>query len=435
VRPHAIAHLAARQILDSRGRPTLEVDVVLASGALGRASVPTGVSTGRREALELRDGGDAWHGNGVRLAIATVREHIAPHIAGLDAREQERVDAALLELDGTAVLARLGANAVLGASLATARAAAAEDALPLWRYLGGARAATLPVPMLSAIEGGVHADNLLSVQEILLVPLTSSTYSEALRVCAEAYTELGYVLLARHMRRTLGDQGGFAPPLGTTEEALDLVVEAVEAAGYQPGEEIAIAIDAAAAQLRQDGGYRIDGDTVSSEQLIAHWADLCARYPIIALEDGLDDDWPGWHELTQQLRPAVEVVGDDLFATHAEALQHGIDRGIASAVVIKPNQVGTLTDARRTAELAAAAGYASVAANRSGDTEDTAIADLAVGLGCDYIKAGAPARSERAAKHNRLLRIEEALGAGARLAGRRHQFLSDEARSDRGGSR
>jgi enolase len=434
VRPHAIAHLAARQILDSRGRPTLEVDVVLASGAHGRASVPTGVSTGRHEALELRDGGDVWHGNGVRLAIATVREDIAPHIGGLDARDQEHVDAALLELDGTAVLARLGANAVLGVSLATARAAAAEDALPLWRYLAGERPATLPVPMLSAIEGGVHADNLLSVQEILLVPLTAPTYSEALRICAEVYTELGYVLLARHMQRTLGDQGGFAPPLSTTEEALDLLLEAVEAAGYQPGDEVAIAIDAAAGQLRQDGGYRLDGDTVSSEQLIAHWADLCARYPIIAIEDGLDDDWPGWRELTQQLRPAVEVVGDDLFATHAEALQLGIDCGIASAVVVKPNQVGTLTGARRTAELAAAAGYASVAASRSGDTEDTAIADLAVGFGCDYIKAGAPARSERAAKHNRLLRIEEALGAGARLA-RRHQFLSDEARSDRGGSR
>jgi enolase len=433
VRPHAIAHLAARQILDSRGRPTLEVDVVLASGARGCASVPTGVSTGRREALELRDGGDAWHGNGVGLAIATVREHIAPHIAGLDARDQEHVDAALLELDGTAALARLGANAVLGVSLATARAAAAEDALPLWRYLGGARTATLPVPMLSAIEGGVHADNLLSVQEILLVPLTALTYSEALRICAEVYTELGYLLLARHMRRTLGDQGGFAPSLSTTEEALDLVVEAVEAAGYQPGEEVAIAIDAAAGQLRQDGGYRIDGDTVSSEQLIAHWADLCVRYPIIAIEDGLDDDWHGWRELTQQLRPAVEVVGDDLFATHAESLQLGIDGGIASAVVVKPNQVGTLTGARRTAELAAAAGYASIAASRSGDTEDTAIADLAVGFGCDYIKAGAPARSERAAKHNRLLRIEEALGPAAGLA--RRQFLSDEARSDRGGSR
>jgi enolase len=419
-----IESVRARQILDSRGHPTVEVDVVLASGALGRASVPVGASTGRYEALELRDGGEAWDGRGVQQAVANVRDEIAPQLLGAEARDQEALDALLTRLDDTSALVRLGANAVLGVSLAAARAAAEDAGQPLWRHLGGPGVQTLPIPMLNALEGGVHADNRLLVQEFMLVPLSAPTFSEALRMGAEAYHHLGHLLLARGLARAVGDEGGFAPQLDSTEGALDLLVAAIESAGYHPGVDIALALDAAASELGDvdRDGYRIDGEAepLTSQELVAYWADLCERYPIVSLEDALgEEDWTGWRGLTHRLGQRVQLVGDDLFVTHASLLQLGIDQGIANAVLIKPNQVGTLTRTLQTMSLARAAGYTTVMAHRSGDTEDTTIADLAVAGGCRFIKAGAPARSERVAKYNRLLHIEEQLGANARFAGGR----------------
>jgi enolase len=417
-----IEHVHARQILDSRGHPTVEVDVVVASGARGRAAVPVGASTGRYEALDLRDGGDAWDGRGVRQAIAGVHDEIAPRVIGLDAADQEQLDALLVELDGTSALARLGANAVLGVSLAAARAAAADSGQPLWRYLGGG-SPMLPIPMVSAVDGGLHADNRLLVQEFMLVPIGAATFSEALRIATESYHHLGYLLLARGLTRAVGDEGGFAPQLDSAEAALDLLVAAIESAGYEPGVDLGLALDAAASELLDaDGdGYRIEGEgeLVSSAELVAYWADLCEHYPIVSLEDGLgEEDWSGWRGLTERLGRRVQLVGDDLFVTHPSLLQLGIDQGVANAALIKPNQVGTLTRTLETIALAMGAGYTAVMAHRSGDTEDTTIADLAVATGCRFIKAGAPARSERVAKYNRLLRIEEELGADAIFAGR-----------------
>ena len=420
-----IARVHGRQILDSRGHPTVEVDVVLASGAFGRAAVPVGASTGRYEALELRDGGEAWDGRGVRRAVANVREDIAPHVVGLDCGDQEALDAVLVGLDDTSGFVSLGANAVLGVSLAAARAAADEAGQPLWRHLADGGQPTLPIPMLNVLEGGVHADNRLLVQEFMLVPVGAPTFSEALRMGGEVYHRLGHLLLARGLTRAVGDEGGFAPALDSSEEALDLLVAAIESAGYRPGIDVALALDAAASELGDvdRDGYRIDGEAepLASAEFVAYWASLCDRYPIVSLEDALgEEDWTGWRILTQRLGSRVQLVGDDLFVTRPSLLQLGIDQGIANAVVIKPNQVGTLTRALETIALARTAGYATVMANRAGDTEDTTIADLAVATGCRFIKAGGPARSERVAKYNRLLRIEEELGPPARFAGGEH---------------
>jgi enolase len=415
-----IEQVLARQILDSRGHPTLEVDVVLESGALGRAAVPAGASTGRYEALEVRDGGEEWGGRGVRTAIASVEKQIGPRILGLDASDREALDAFLVEWDGTSALVRLGANAILGVSLAAARAAAGDVGEPLWRHIGGRDARTLPIPMLNVLAGGLHADNRLTVQEIMVVPLMAPTFSEALRIGVEVYHELGYLLLARGLGRALGDEGGYAPRLASAEVALELTSAAIAAAGYEPGVDVALALDIAASELRDGRGYRLNGDgrSLSSAELVDRWADLCERYPVVSLEDALGEaDWMGWRELTQRLGARVQLVGDDLFATHPSLLQLGIDQQIANAVLIKPNQVGTLTRVLETIALADRAGYAAVMAHRSGETEDTTIADLAVATGCRFIKAGAPARSERAAKYNRLLRIEEELGSAARFAG------------------
>jgi enolase len=417
-----IERILARQILDSRGHPTVEVDVVLVSGALGRASVPVGASTGRYEALELRDGGEAWDGRGVRHAIANVRDEIAARVVGLDARDQEAIDATLVELDGTSGLVRLGANAVLAVSLAAARAAADDAGEALWRYLAHGDEPTLPIPMFNVLEGGVHADNRLLLQEFMLVPLSAPSFSEALRMGGEAYHHLGQLLLARGMTRAVGDEGGFAPALDSSEVALELLVAAIESAGYRPGIDVALALDAAASELGDvdRSGYCINGEAepLTSDELAAYWVGLCDRYPIVSLEDALgEEDWRGWRILTQLLGSRVQLVGDDLFVTHASLLQLAIDQRIANAVLIKPNQVGTLTRTLETIALAHNAGYATIMAHRAGDTEDTTIADLAIATGCRFIKAGAPARSERVAKYNRLLRIEEQLGDRARFAG------------------
>ena len=417
-----IARVLARQILDSRGHPTLEVDVVLESGALGRAAVPAGVSTGRYEALEVRDGGEAWGGRGVRLAVASVVEQIGPRIIGLEASDREGLDEFLVDWDGTSALVRLGANAILGVSLAAARAAATDQGEPLWRHLGGPEARTLPIPMLNVLAGGLHADNRLTVQELMIVPVAAPSFSEALRIGVEVYHELGYVLLARGLGRMIGDEGGYAPRVSSADEALELVTTAISAAGYRPGIDVALALDVAASELRDGRGYRLDGNgrSLTPDELVDRWAQLCERYPIVSLEDGLGEaDWNGWRALTERLGGRVQLVGDDLFATHPSLLQLGVEQRIANAVLVKPNQVGTLTRVLETIAIAHGAGYTAVMSHRSGDTEDTTIADLAVATGCRFIKAGAPARSERVAKYNRLLRIEEELGSAARFAGAR----------------
>jgi enolase len=417
-----IERVHARQILDSRGHPTVEVDVTLASGALGRAAVPVGASTGRYEALELRDGGDRWDGRGVGQAVANVRDAIAPHVVGLDARDQEAVDSILVGLDDTSGLVRLGANAILGVSLATARAAAEDAGEPLWRHLARDIEPTLPIPMLNVLEGGVHADNRLLIQEFMLVPIGAPSFAEAIRMGAEAYHHLGHLLLARGLSRAVGDEGGFAPALGSSEQALELLVAAIDSAGYRPGIDVALALDAAASELGDvdRDGYVIDGEAepLASTEFVSYWAGLCERYPIVSLEDALgEEDWTGWRLLTRRLGSLVQLVADDLFVTHASLVQLGIDQRIANAVLIKPNQVGTLTRTLETIALARAAGYTTIMAHRAGDTEDTTIADLAVATGCRFIKTGAPARSERVAKYNRLLRIEEELGPSAAFAG------------------
>lgn len=411
----------ARQILDSRGHPTLEVDVSLVSGRRGRASVPAGASTGRYEAVELRDGGDEWAGRGVRRAIHSVRDTIGPEIVGVDAADRETLDGLLIELDGTSSLGRLGGNAILGVSLAAARAVALGRRLPLWRHVGGSSARTLPIPMLNVLEGGMHADNPLTIQEVLLIPHGAATFSEALRLGAEVYSELGYVLLARGFPRALGEEGGFAPPLGSLGDALDLVVEAIERVDMRPGVDVALGLDVAASELWDGSAYAFDGaqGLLSTKEMIERWTVLCGAYPIASLEDPLgDEDWAGWRALTEQLAGrSVQLVGDDLFATHPSLVQLGIDQRAATAVLVKPNQVGTLTRTLETIAVARGAGYESVMSHRAGETEDTTIADLAVATGCRYIKAGAPAGG-RAPKYNRLLRIEEELGDRARFAAR-----------------
>jgi len=408
----AIRELRARQILDSRGNPTVEVDVELEGGALGRAAVPSGASTGKHEALELRDGGDAWLGKGVSRAVRNVREEIAPALLGVDADDQRAIDAALLELDGTNDKSRLGANAILGTSLAVAKAAAAGAGMPLYRWVGGAGAHVLPVPMLNVINGGAHARNSLDLQEFMLVPAGAETFSEALRVAVEVFHTLAKLLDERGLSTAVGDEGGFAPDLPSTEAAIEAVLEAAERAGHR--DRIALAMDPAATEIFADGSYSLEGRTLSGGELIEFWVDLADRFPLVSIEDGLaEDDWGPWKALTERLGSKVQLVGDDLFVTNVDRLQQGIEQGVANAILVKVNQIGTLSETLDAIALARANGYAAVISHRSGETEDTTIADLAVATGTGQIKAGAPSRSDRVAKYNQLLRIEEELGSEA----------------------
>jgi enolase len=414
-----VVRLHARQILDSRGFPTLEVEATLGCGAVGRASVPTGASTGRLESAELRDGGEAWSAKGVSCAAAAVEGEIDAAVRGLEGADQARIDETLIALDGTPHKARLGANAILGTSLAVARAAAAERGLPLWRHLGGQGAVVMPVPLMNVLNGGLHAANRLDFEEFMVVPVGPPTFVDALRVGVEVFHELRATLLAHGRRVGVGDEGGFAPDLGSNERAFELLQEAISAAGYEPGVDVWLGLDAAAGELRADGGYTLgsEGRAMSTEELASYYRDLRDRYPLLVLEDGMaDDDRGGWLELTRSLDERLELIGDDIFATSSELLREGIAAGIANAVLVRPNQVGTLTETLRTIQLARDHGYVPVMSHRSGETEDTTICDLAVAARCPQIKAGAPAR-ERALKYNRLLRIEEALGEAAIFAG------------------
>jgi enolase len=411
----------ARQILDSRGNPTVEVEVELRSGANGRAAVPSGASTGEFEATELRDGGDAWLGKGVTHAVANVNGEIADAVRGRDALDQAGLDRALIDLDGTPNKGRLGANAILGVSLGAAKAAAAEERQPLWRYLGGDAARVLPVPMMNVLNGGAHAENSVDFQEFMIVPVGASTFAEALRVGAEVFHNLKKTLGKRGPGTGVGDEGGFAPNLESNEAALQALIEGVEAAGYTPGSDVAIALDPATSEIYRDGGYVLEheGRTLSADELAAYWADLADRYPILSIEDGMDEeDWDGWRALTERLGDRVQLVGDDLFVTNTERLKRGIDTGVANSILIKVNQIGTLTETLAAIDMARGAGYTAVMSHRSGETEDTTIADLAVATGCGQIKTGAPSRSDRVAKYNQLLRIEEALGSDAEFPGR-----------------
>ena len=416
-----IETLHARQILDSRGNPTVEVEIVLASGAQGRAAVPSGASTGEFEATELRDGGDAYGGKGVTRAVGNVNGEIAEAVRGSDALDQQGLDRALIELDGTDNKSRLGANAILGVSLAAARAAAAEEHLPLWRYLGGEAAHVLPVPMMNVLNGGAHADNSVDFQEFMIVPVGAPSFAEGLRTGAEVFHALKKTLGKRGLGTAVGDEGGFAPDLESNEAALQALIEGVEAAGYTPGEDIAIALDPATSEIFESGAYELthEGRSLSPEEMAAYWADLCDRYPILSIEDGMDEeDWDGWKALTDRLGEKIQLVGDDLFVTNTERLKRGIDSGVGNSILIKVNQIGTLTETLAAIDMAREAGYTAVMSHRSGETEDTTIADLAVATGCGQIKTGAPSRSDRVAKYNQLLRIEEALGADATYPGR-----------------
>jgi enolase len=416
-----IEKVHARQILDSRGNPTVEVDVALKSGAAGRAAVPSGASTGEFEAVELRDGGDAWGGKGATRAMANVNGELAEAVRGRDPADQSGLDRAMIDLDGTPNKGRLGANAILGVSLAAAKAAAAELGQPLWRYLGGEAAHVLPVPMMNVLNGGAHADNKVDFQEFMVVPVGAPTFSEALRTGAEVFHALKRTLHDRGLATAVGDEGGFAPDLDSNEAALQMLIAGIEAAGYRPGDEVAIALDPAASEVYKDGTYVLEheGRSLTSEELAAYWSDLASRYPVVSIEDGMDEeDWDGWKELTDQLGASVQLVGDDLFVTNTERLRRGIDSGVANSILVKVNQIGTLTETLDAVRTAQEAGYTAVMSHRSGETEDTTIADLAVATGCGQIKTGAPSRSDRVAKYNQLLRIEEALGQDASYPGR-----------------
>jgi enolase len=416
-----IEKVHGRQILDSRGNPTVEIDVLLKSGAAGRAAVPSGASTGEFEAVELRDGGDAWAGKGVAKAVANVNGELAEAVKGLDPADQEALDRTMIELDGTPNKARLGANAILGVSLAAAKAAAAEAGSPLWRYLGGEAAHVLPVPMMNVLNGGAHADNKVDFQEFMVVPVGAPTYSEGLRIGVEVFHALKRTLHDRGLSTAVGDEGGFAPDLDSNEAALEMLIAGIEAAGHRPGDDVAIALDPATSEIFQNGAYVLEheGRTLDSAALVEYWSDLCSRYPIVSIEDGLDEeDWEGWKLLTEKLGDRVQLVGDDLFVTNTERLQRGIELGVANSILIKVNQIGTLSETLSAMRMAEEAGYAAVMSHRSGETEDITIADLAVATGCGQIKTGAPSRSDRVAKYNQLLRIEEALGADATYPGR-----------------
>jgi enolase len=416
-----IERVHGRQILDSRGNPTVEVDVLLKSGAAGRAAVPSGASTGEFEAVELRDGGDAWGGKGVDSAVAHVNRELAAAVKGIDPADQAGLDRTMIELDGTPNKGRLGANAILGISLAGAKAAAAEAGLPLWRYLGGEAAHVLPVPMMNVLNGGAHADNKVDFQEFMVVPVGAGSYSDALRMGVEVFHALKRTLHERGLSTAVGDEGGFAPDLDSNEAALEALMQGIEAAGCRPGEDLAIALDPATSELFEHGSYVLEheGRTVSSSELAGYWAEMAGRYPILSIEDGMDEeDWNGWRELTERLGERVQLVGDDLFVTNTERLRRGIELGVANSILVKVNQIGTLTETLDAVRTAQEAGYTAVMSHRSGETEDTTIADLAVATGCGQIKTGAPSRSDRVAKYNQLLRIEEALGADASYPGR-----------------
>ncbi|HZT17713.1 MAG TPA: phosphopyruvate hydratase [Gaiellaceae bacterium] len=407
-----ISEVRGRTVLDSRGNPTVEVDVLLESGARGRAIVPSGASTGAHEAVELRDGGPAWGGKGVDSAVANVNGEIAGAVRGRDARDQEGLDRALVELDGTPNKGRLGANAILGVSLAAAKAAAADAGQPLWRHLGGESASTLPVPLMNVVNGGAHADNSIDLQEFMLVPTGAASFGEAMRIGAEVYHALKSLLAARGLATAVGDEGGFAPDLESSEAAIDAVLEAAERAGHR--DRVAIALDPAASEVFADGRYRFEGRDLSSAEMPEFWRGIVDRYPVVSLEDGLaEDDWDAWRRLTAELGDSVQLVGDDLFVTNPARLADGIERGVANSILVKVNQIGTLTETIEAVRLAQRAGYTAVMSHRSGETEDATIADLAVALGTGQIKTGAPARSDRVAKYNQLLRIEEELGSQA----------------------
>jgi len=417
----AIEKVHARQILDSRGNPTVEVDVALASGATGRAAVPSGASTGEFEAVELRDGGEAWGGKGVTKAVANANGELANAVTGLEASDQEAVDRAMLAADGTPNKGRLGANAILGVSLAVAKAAAADAGQPLWRHLGGEDARVLPVPMMNVLNGGAHADNKVDFQEFMVVPAGAPSFSEALRTGAEVFHALKKTLHDRGLGTAVGDEGGFAPDFGSNEEALQSLMEGIEAAGYTAGEDVAIALDPATSEIFDAGAYRLEheGRDLTPDELAGYWAEMADRYPIVSIEDGMDEeDWDGWKALTARIGERVQLVGDDLFVTNTERLSRGIDLGVANSILVKVNQIGTLTETLAAVAMARDAGYTAVMSHRSGETEDTTIADLAVATGCGQIKTGAPSRSDRVAKYNRLLRIEEELGDAAEYPGR-----------------
>lgn len=416
-----IQSVHGRQILDSRGNPTVEVELTVRSGAWGRAAVPSGASTGEFEAAELRDGGAAWLGKGVSRAVGNVNGEIAGAVSGRDVADQSGLDRALVELDGTDNKGRLGANAILAVSLAAAHAAAAEERLPLWRHLGGETAHVLPVPMMNVLNGGAHADNRVDFQEFMVVPVGADSFGEALRMGAEVFHALKKTLHARGLSTAVGDEGGFAPDFESNEAALEALVAGIEAARYTPGEDIAIALDPATSELRDESGYVLEheGRTLSSAELTSYWADLAARYPILSIEDGMDEeDWAGWAALTDRLGKTVQLVGDDVFVTNPARLRRGIEAGVANSILVKVNQIGTLSETLEAIRIARAAGYTAVMSHRSGETEDVTIADLAVATGCGQIKTGAPSRSDRVAKYNQLLRIEEALGDAAEFPGR-----------------
>ncbi|MBU3702724.1 MAG: phosphopyruvate hydratase [Acidimicrobiia bacterium] len=411
-----IEHIAGREVLDSRGNPTVEVEVFLSSGASGRAMVPSGASTGAFEAVELRDGESRYGGKGVLDAVAHVDDEIYDALVGFDASEQRDIDRVLLELDGTDNKGRLGANAILGVSLAVARAAAEDLSMPLYRYIGGVNAHVLPVPMMNVLNGGEHADNNVDIQEFMIMPVGAASFSEALRWGAETYHVLKKVLSERGLSTAIGDEGGFAPNLASNEDAVRLLVEAIEKAGFTPGDDIAIALDAASTEFHRDGAYVLAGEgrTLSPSDMVGYLADLVDRYPIVSIEDGMsEEDWEGWTLLTRTIGDRVQLVGDDLFVTNVERLSRGIEAGVANSILVKVNQIGSLTETLESVAMATRAGYTAVMSHRSGETEDTTIADLAVATNCGQIKTGAPARSDRVAKYNQLLRIEDDLGEAA----------------------
>ncbi|PYP79259.1 MAG: phosphopyruvate hydratase [Gemmatimonadetes bacterium] len=420
--PAIIADIVAREILDSRGNPTVEADVILSSGTIGRAAVPSGASTGEHEAIELRDNDkDRYLGKGVQMAVQNITDTIAPALAGSDATDQMSIDAALIELDGTPNKANLGANAILAVSMAAARAAAQELGQPLWRYLGGPLTRVMPVPMMNILNGGAHATNTVDLQEYMIIPVGAESFAEGLRMGTEVFHALKKVLVKRKLSTGVGDEGGFAPDLKSDEEAITVVLEAIEAAGYQPGQQIALALDCAASELFKDGSYTFKKsgagtrDAAGMVDLYTSWID---KYPIVSIEDGLaEDDWDGWKQLTEAIGDRCQLVGDDLFVTNTERLARGIEEGIANSILIKVNQIGTLTETLEAIEMARSAGYLSVISHRSGETEDTFIADLAVGTGAGQIKTGSASRTDRVAKYNQLLRIEQQLGGQAEYPG------------------
>jgi enolase 1/2/3 len=416
-----IVQVVGREILDSRGNPTVEVEVLLETGAQGRAAVPSGASTGEHEAVELRDGGPRFGGKGVTKAVGFVNGEIADELRGADAFAQRAIDDALIELDGTENKSRLGANAILGVSLAVARASADELEIPLYRYVGGPNAHVLPVPMMNVLNGGAHADNSVDFQEFMIMPVGAPSFAEALRWGVETYHVLKTILHDRKLSTAVGDEGGFAPDLPSNEDAIKFLVEAIDAAGFVPGDEIAIAMDPAVSEIYRDGAYHLTGEgtVLTAAEMVDYWVRIVDTYPIVSLEDGMaEDDWDGWAALTEAVGDRVQLVGDDLFVTNARRLQQGIDRHVANSVLVKVNQIGSLTETLDTVELATRNGYSSVMSHRSGETEDTTIADLAVATNCGQIKTGAPARSDRVAKYNQLLRLEADLGESAAFRGR-----------------